>query len=185
VTLRYKSDGITWGSLLLNTQDPGKAIAADRNPYSNEVIMRRANSPESFTMRVGDSTGLFSTGSFGTYTYAKHKPSSKTQGFTAPPADLTGAAYVTALRKRKSANSRNHNHDGQNVAYLDGHAKWTNNPKAGVDDDSIWSNWQHENGVPVLDPRTRLPYDAEPPQGNAYGLMRAKSDWATDSVLIP
>jgi len=176
-----ENSGEVWGHILTNTQDPGKAIAADRNPYSNHIEPRR---------KLTDITrdgATFVIGGYGHYQYKPDKLSSDMQGFNPPPIPQNDDDYQTILRTKKTVNSRNHKQEGQNVCYLDGHAKWANNPKVGVDDDSIWSNW-------VYDPRSpqgfkvnkdRLPYDAQPPSGETYGTMRAKSNWATDSVLIP
>jgi len=173
-----------WGTLLQNTQDPGKAIAADRNPYSNHVAAG-INSPATFT-RDG---ATYPTGGRGIYQYTANKAAAEMQGFQSPPSGLTGQAYVDSLRTRKSANSRNHKQEGQNVCYLDGHAKWANNPKAGVDDDSIWSNWEFTTATPGTPGfavcADNLPCDAEPLTGINYGRMRPRSNWATDSVLLP
>ncbi|MBI4581607.1 MAG: hypothetical protein HY718_18055, partial [Planctomycetes bacterium] len=136
--------------------------------------------------------------------YEPDKPAGKTFGLGAPPSQAyvnttLGGDYnrlATLLRKGLKANSRNHKQEGQNVAYLDGHAKWGNHPKVGVDEESIYSTW-----VP-MDPSSNtpvgvdfkicngVPCDAIPPSGgamdgDAYGLMRAKSRWQTDSILIP
>lgn len=184
VTLRYfgqipgdSSAASTVGSILQNTQDPGKAIAADRNPYSNHI-------PGGTRKLVNNNQEL---GAYGIYQYQQKK---NAMGFAPPPTGLTGQQYVTALRKQKVANSRNHKQEGQNVCYLDGHAKWANNPKAGVDDDSIWSNWAPNPTNDPLKPSfmicdQNMPCDAEPPAGAEYGRMRAKSNWATDSILLP
>jgi len=40
-TMQGVSGKTLLGQLLQNTQDPGKAIAADRNPYSNSVMSRK------------------------------------------------------------------------------------------------------------------------------------------------
>lgn len=189
VTLRYfgsipgdSGAASTVGHVLQNTQDPGKAIAADRNPYSNDVVRRSL-----ISQKISEGGQTWDSGSVGWYQYERSKVA---MGFAAPPIG-SGQQYVTDLRKKKSANSRNHKQEGQNICYLDGHAKWANNPKAGVDDDSIWSNWAVNPGV--VDPTKpsfmicdqNMPCDAEPPVTADYGRMRAKSNWATDSVLIP
>lgn len=36
-------------------------------------------------------------------------------------------------------NSFNHNQKGQSVAYADAHVMWTTNPKAGINEDNIWT----------------------------------------------
>jgi len=184
VTIRNTGpDGQIWGHILQNTQDPGKAIAADRNPYSNFVGAVMPHKPFTFG---GASFSNF--GGFGRYDYEPDKEAQNALGFSPPPrAGGTPQDYVNALRREKSANSRNHKQSGQNICYLDGHAKWSNNPKAGVDDDSIWSNWVLSSGstpdFAVCD--TNMPCDAEPPASKEYGKMRARSTWQTDSVLIP
>lgn len=186
------------GHILTNTQDPGKAITADRNPYSNHIDRRMPNPP---LRRDGVS---YESGARTYYQYQANKDPSEVLGFSAPPSlsdegiDGDLEKYAQALRQRKSANSRNHKQDGQNVLYLDGHAKWANNPKAGVDDDSIWSNWAYGDEATRTKPWTfepcaeiagedqkTMPCDNEPPEGSDYGLMRAKSRWSTDSILIP
>lgn len=165
------------GHALQNTQDPGKAIAADRNPYSNSIVQRQKKT-----------WGDFKLGGFGWYQYKQDKA---TMGYAPPPKKGSKPQdYTTSLRKLKSANSRNHKQEGQNICYLDGHAKWANNPKAGVDDDSIWSNWLGNSNAdptkPTFEPTAdNMPCDAEPPSGKDYGLMRARPTWQTDSVLIP
>lgn len=176
------------GIRLMNTQDPGKAIMADRNPYSNTILR---GGKHSYNAGVGADFG-----GWGLYGYTRNKEAQLALGYAPPPASGSGGslnaadlqAYAAKLKKGKSANSRNHRQAGQNVAYLDGHAKWANNPKAGVDGDSIWSNWApaaRKNGIDFVAGGDGAPLDAEPPTGVEYGLMRAKSHWATDSVLIP
>jgi prepilin-type processing-associated H-X9-DG protein len=39
----------------------------------------------------------------------------------------------------KQANSRNHDRDGQNILYGDGHVAWESNPFVGVNRDNIYS----------------------------------------------
>jgi prepilin-type processing-associated H-X9-DG protein len=39
----------------------------------------------------------------------------------------------------KKANSENHERDGQNVLYGDGHVDWTHNPFCGVAADNIYT----------------------------------------------
>ncbi|HPP28295.1 MAG TPA: prepilin-type N-terminal cleavage/methylation domain-containing protein [Phycisphaerae bacterium] len=177
------------GHKLTNTQDPGKPIAADRNPYTNSVIKAAKHS---YT-----ANGKADFGGWGLYAYERNKEAARTLGFKAPPTSGPGGslapgdlkAYAAQLRKGGSANSRNHKQAGQNVAYLDGSAKWASHPKVGVDDDSIWSNWApatpgSKSGDFVAS-EDGLPCDAEPPTGEDYGRMRAKPHWLTDAVLIP
>jgi len=154
VTLRYKLQDVIWGVTVKSTSDPRKALAADRNPYSNRV-----------QERDGDGGGRydFSTTPFG--------------GTPLPP--YSGATTPDGLFTRenlykKAANSRNHERDGQNVVYLDGHAAWSNVSKCGADEDCIWT---------ILNSNQTA--DDEPDTGSSYGEMRSRSDWLTDSLLLP
>ena len=45
------------------------------------------------------------------------------------------------------ANSQNHQFEGQNVAFDDGHADWTKNPDVGQNNDSIWGIIKEEGKV--------------------------------------
>lgn len=162
----------TMGNLLTNTQDPGKPIAADRNPYSN-YIMTKGTTPSEY--------GVYAYKADTTYLPA---------GFPPPLAGTDSPKYVADLRRSKAANSRNHKQEGQNVAYLDGHAKWGNNPKVGVDEDSIWSPWSYKAstgpGIPDFDIcETSLPCDSLPKADAEYGRMRSRPRWLTDAMLVP
>jgi len=198
--------GAVIGQKLMNTQDPGKPIAADRNPYSNFVT---GVTSSNVTLPAGGTAPVWE-GIF-TYNLNNGRP---VMGFSQPPymgmpktrtvpglgsggnTVSTPQDYVNELRGGKSANSRNHSQAGQNVAYLDGHAKWAQTPKAGVDDDSIWSSWAYASGTPSFVPckvtaadTTNVPCDMAPPDSGSdshlYGLMRPAPGWNTDVVLIP
>jgi prepilin-type N-terminal cleavage/methylation domain-containing protein len=159
------------GILLTNTQDPRKAIAADRNPYSNNCSNLQADPPNNATPTYDHGAG--------TYSYQAGKAAA---GMPAPPTGLTGVQYMNALRRPTSnggtsynPNSRNHRQEGQNVLRLDGSCKWWNNPKVGADDDCIWGTLQ-DDGLA----------DKEPAAGANYGIQnRSRAAWQTDSVLIP
>ncbi len=150
--------GVERGSILTNTQDPRKALGADRNPYSNSV-----DSPSGTT-----SVGADGVKGYGRYDYSP----SATTGFPLPPAAGTVSKPQDLLVK--NANSRNHKQDGQNVVYLDGHAKWSNFPLAGADEDCIWMTLTNDKKM------HRIPLT-----GSQYGSMRSRLDWSTDSLLIP
>jgi prepilin-type N-terminal cleavage/methylation domain-containing protein/prepilin-type processing-associated H-X9-DG protein len=58
----------------------------------------------------------------------------------------------------KQGNSSNHDGDGQNVLYGDGHVEWQSNPFVGVKRDNIYTVFNGEGGnAPVL---TASPFDA-------------------------
>lgn len=161
VTLTNRYGGVP----LTNTQDPRLAFAADRSPYANKLT------------RIGNS---------GVARY-EFDPQRK----DAPNAETPGAAYsnlATSPRQRtdlnfwkEAANSPNHNRKGQNVAYLDGRAAWSNNPFAGADEDFLWSPQDPDQSVNpetgIVNPVSPLTYD--------YGHMRPVRESETDSVLIP
>ena len=77
--------------------DPRKALAADRNPYSNVV----QNTYDLVANQYGSGVYVYSP------TASPYSPSPPY--ISDRPNDLAGA----------DANSRNHNHQGQNVAYLE------------------------------------------------------------------
>jgi prepilin-type N-terminal cleavage/methylation domain-containing protein/prepilin-type processing-associated H-X9-DG protein len=207
VTLRYTGDipqggsaNTIVGQTLTNTMDPGKPIAADRNPYSNSVYQRQG-----YNSKV-DGTPI---GGYGGYTYDPARKVSEMFGYLPPPVAPGKSAtelqtFVNGLRKGKSfqlnnktysANSRNHKQEGQNVVFLDGHAKWFNHPKAGVDEDCIWSSWAPAtNATSTVDFEvcdSTLPCDDQAVTGGTgraainYGLMRSRAKWLTDAILFP
>jgi prepilin-type N-terminal cleavage/methylation domain-containing protein/prepilin-type processing-associated H-X9-DG protein len=171
VTLRNKiDDGLglrIMGVLLKNTQDPRKAIAADRSPYSNACTM---GAGYLFDDSIVNGTQLPPLAPGGT--------------FLDPDPGGVQYDFDLALSKgHKRLNSRNHKGDGQNVAYLDGHAKWANHARAGADEDCIWVRvlaapgaWQH------LPPVSSMGGGGGQ---NAYSQMRPDSRVVTDSVLLP
>lgn len=156
VNLKRKDGDETLGGSLMNTQDPRKAVAADRNPYSNHVP-----SPTSIK---------------GEYQFQDGKAAF---GFPSPPTKSKLYDLQTWDRALRStyANSRNHAREGQNVVYLDGHAQWQKNSKSGADEDCIWLT-QEESGGSVVG-------DADPLTGTQYQTMRSRSNWLTDSILLP
>ncbi len=155
MTLKYITGGETLGGPLTNTQDPRKAIAADRNPYSNHLVNGTGGGKE--------------------YQFKTDKSSI---GFSAPPTG-SGTTFQRDLRTKKDFNTRNHNREGQNVAYLDGHAAWAKTSKVGADEDCIWFKQQDSGGNPVgdADPSTLA--------NTEWGKQRSKANWLTDSVLVP
>jgi len=155
------SDGELLGIKLTNTVDPRLALAADRNPYSNEVTFPTTRSDSYNSEKLG-----------GLYTFSTSPSTGATQ---VPPFETTGddALAIKDLLSTR-ANSRNHKQEGQNVVYMDGHAKWHRISLAGADEDCIWTNWtDSRNGHRV------------PATGASYGKMRSRAEWGTDSLLIP
>jgi prepilin-type N-terminal cleavage/methylation domain-containing protein len=152
------------GSVVKNTDEPRRAIAADRNPYCNAVTAVSGSA---------DTT-------VGTYIYDDSVDSAPGDDpVTVVPTD---ANY---LRIVKAANSRNHNKEGQNVSYLDGHAAWSNSPRAGADDDFIWmpSILGDQGGDP-----NRSPFTDELPSNitsTEFGKAKTVVTCQTDSFLIP
>src|SRR4051812_29394818 len=53
--------------------------------------------------------------------------------------DVLGVTTTSSARDMKRANSKNHDEDGQNVLYDDGHVSFEQNPFVGVDRDNIYT----------------------------------------------
>ncbi len=136
--------------------DPRLALAADRNPYSNSVVV----SPQGY-------------GEYQFNPRAQTKP-------PPPPGDQAAFDAAAKVRDRR-LNSRNHGGDGQNVSFVDGHAKWFNNAWAGADEDCIWT---FSELITDADGKTRV-RDRVPLQGADYGRMRPNPAVYTDSLLLP
>ncbi len=143
---------IRGGGLSDSRDEPRKALVADRNPYSNEIWNRSE----------------LAAGQYGTGTYV-YSPNAKAK-FAPPPAVYNNLNDLMG----RNANSRNHNQDGQMVAYLDGRGEWNTTSLAGADGDCIWMTLDKQGTGPRI-----------PLAGMNYGLMRSKKSWATDSLLIP
>ncbi|UCD28186.1 MAG: prepilin-type N-terminal cleavage/methylation domain-containing protein [Planctomycetota bacterium] len=167
MTLQYTKNNAVFGLPLKNTRDFRLAIAADRNPYSNSISATNPN-------RTFNKRGLYQfdpTGIAGGYpappSAAHDDPQAKT------PDDLS---YMKAMRTKKG-NSRNHKREGQNVAYLDGHAKWFIHSKVGADDDCLWT---------TLNPTETADYDPSIEYSKRnYTYMRSMPTMLTDTILIP
>lgn len=57
-----------------------------------------------------------------------------------PAANLPGLTPQSSTRDLARANSRNHEGDGQNVLYCDGHVSWEKSVFAGVKGDNVYAN---------------------------------------------
>lgn len=147
------------GCRTTNIQDPRKAIIADRNPYCNGVIPDK-NAPDQAGTYQYDSSDTGPEAPAHTFTLAK--PGSS-------------AFNINAYR---DTNSRNHKKEGQNVGFLDGHAKWFRHPFVGADDDFLWTPVKVVSNAFV----DSLPSEA--PAGG-FGAWKPLYNAATDSFLIP
>ncbi|MDM8006494.1 MAG: prepilin-type N-terminal cleavage/methylation domain-containing protein [Phycisphaerae bacterium] len=174
-TLNERGFGKTYGVRMTSSQDPRKALAADRNPFSNRLDMLRPSPVSPQASRYN------------------FDPTAQGTGLPAP-GDLDGngsvdaGEWLAALRKRdRSLSSRNHNRVGQNVAFLDGSVKWCKHPLCGADEDLIWTpTTPPQLGRTFQDPlETHL--QLLPGRGTLAHYQTALSDPAmgTDSLLIP
>jgi prepilin-type N-terminal cleavage/methylation domain-containing protein/prepilin-type processing-associated H-X9-DG protein len=93
--------------------------------------------------------------------------------------NVTGVLTTDASSNMRMANSPNHQQDGQNVLFGDGHAEWENNPFCGTQHDNIFSG---QGGITGTVP-TGYPFIS--------GGACAKSSWQAspydnmDSILLP
>ena len=60
---------------------------------------------------------------------------------TTPPAsdDVRKPTTQSSAKDMRAGNSNNHDKDGQNILYGDGHVAWESNPLAGMDRDNIYT----------------------------------------------
>ena len=99
-------------------------------------------------------------------------------GLTVPNAtnkNVTSVATNDASSNMRLANSANHDQEGQNVLYGDGHAEWASNPFCGTQHDNIYTG------------RLTLPITTAGPNvsgGSCSGVSASPYDGA-DSVLLP
>lgn len=176
-----------FGRIMKNTLDSRLPIIADRNPYSNSVAKQ-----------IGNATNNNTAG--GIYYYNPDHPVSL-GGFGNPPATGNGTGspetdiYRAMATGNKVLNSRNHKRDGQNVAYLDGHAEFQKNAMCGPDDDFIWGRHKHRVDIPTVTPGTtltpmQLHEDMDSGQSGTkaqmwYGSLKVFSVNHTDSLMVP
>jgi prepilin-type N-terminal cleavage/methylation domain-containing protein/prepilin-type processing-associated H-X9-DG protein len=88
--------------------------------------------------------------------------SDRNPGVKPPRTDVLSAAPNSPWAILKKANSENHEEDGQNVLYGDGHVAWQTTPFCGVGGDNIFTS-----------------------KGTNTPLDQAKPTDKTDSVLLP
>jgi prepilin-type N-terminal cleavage/methylation domain-containing protein/prepilin-type processing-associated H-X9-DG protein len=72
--------------------------------------------------------------------------------------NVNGATNTSSAKDMKAANSNNHDKDGQNILYGDGHVAWESNPFVGVNRDNIYSSMQNSTNFSTVMGGT--PYDA-------------------------
>jgi prepilin-type processing-associated H-X9-DG protein len=80
----------------------------------------------------------------------------------------------SSARQVRQANSMNHDRDGQNILYGDGHVAWESNPFVGVNRDNIYTRSRDDGSG--NDPKVNHS-DLNDPFGSPYD--------ANDSVLLP
>jgi len=80
--------------------------------------------------------------------------------------NVTNITTTSSANDMKSANSRNHDGDGQNILFGDGHVSFEQNPFVGVNRDNIFTTKLSSTGV------TGGPVIASPFDGG-------------DSILLP
>jgi prepilin-type processing-associated H-X9-DG protein len=89
-------------------------------------------------------------------------------GLTGGNGGVLGLTTTSSARDMKAGNSDNHERDGQNVLYGDGHVEFMQNPFAGVQRDNIYCRRASSTGfAPAPGPIGQSPYDVN------------------DSVLLP
>ncbi|MEA2710546.1 MAG: hypothetical protein QOF78_3147 [Phycisphaerales bacterium] len=60
--------------------------------------------------------------------------------------NVVGATATSSAKDMKAANSNNHDKDGQNILYGDGHVAWESNPYVGINRDNIYSAATNSTG---------------------------------------
>ena len=96
-------------------------------------------------------------------------PGTAVTGTTGSP--LTGLRATDAQSKIKMGNSANHDQDGENVLFGDGHVEFTNNPFVGINKDCIYTQSDNVGGV------------TNPTNNN--GSIWVSPSSANDSILLP
>ena len=90
----------------------------------------------------------------------------------ADPKAFAGVTSASPQTQQRALNSHNHEQDGQNVLYNDGHVEWANSPSVGANKDNIYSSAKVDAAGNQLDPAASAPLWPDP-QG------------PLDTVLVP
>jgi len=72
--------------------------------------------------------------------------------------NVNAATSTSSAKDMKQANSNNHDKDGQNILYGDGHVAWESNPFVGVNRDNIYSS--QATSTSFSNTMGQTPYDA-------------------------
>ncbi len=94
---------------------------------------------------------------------------------TAPNDDNVATAFGSAGNTMRRANSNNHDKDGQNVLYADGHVDWATSPYVGTQNDNIFT--ARSATTPVTGTGANVTSGATSGNGTPYD--------ANDSILLP
>jgi len=101
----------------------------------------------------------------------------KNPGLSPAGQDNVGLPSNTSSAKdMKQANTNNHDKDGQNILYGDGHVAWESNPFVGVNRDNIYTASSNSTGGQ---------YSAVGSTGTEGGQLGYSAFDANDSVLLP
>jgi len=87
--------------------------------------------------------------------------------------DPTLLRITSSSQQMKAGNSANHDQDGQNILYADGHVEFANQPFVGIDKDNIFT-------VSDADPAT-----GKSPTNYTTTTVRGAPTGPNDSVLLP
>jgi len=84
-----------------------------------------------------------------------------------PCVTYPGNNYLSKTIANTTDNSPNHEREGQNVGYLEGHVSWTEAPQVGVEGDNIYTVWAGDD------------------KGNGAIAAGSMPQGLTDSFLVP
>jgi prepilin-type processing-associated H-X9-DG protein len=95
--------------------------------------------------------------------------------------ELKSVTFSDEGSKQRKANSPNHQNDGQNVLYADGHVDWSASAWAGLGRDNIYGH-NAQPKFPTTGPATRPALLSPPPV--PIGIVGPPAD-GNDSVMLP